>query len=62
LRAGVDVHFPAYVARRVGGAARLCTLSSAGYHPLEIDSNGERIVFQAYDYLPATAANLHDLR
>ena len=32
-------------------------VSSADYHPLEIETNGQRIVFQTYEYLPATAAN-----
>ena len=40
-------------------------MSSADYHPLEIDTTdggGERIVFQSYEYLPATTANLALLR
>jgi len=32
-------------------------VSRADYHPLQIETNGERIVFQSYEYLPATAAN-----
>jgi hypothetical protein len=40
-------------------------VSRADYHPLEIDTpdgGGERIVFQTYEYLPVTAANLALLR
>lgn len=36
-------------------------VSQRDYHPLEIDTTaggGERIVFQTYEYLPATATNL----
>ncbi len=36
-------------------------VSQSNYYPLEIDTTGnggERIVFQTYEYLPATAANL----
>jgi hypothetical protein len=36
-------------------------VAQSNYHPLEIDTTangGERIVFQAYEYLPATAANM----
>jgi hypothetical protein len=32
-------------------------VSRTDYHPLQIETNGERIVFQSYEYLPATAAN-----
>ena len=32
-------------------------VSRVDYHPLQIETNGERIVFQSYEYLPATAAN-----
>jgi hypothetical protein len=32
-------------------------VSRADYHPLQIETNGERIMFQSYEYLPATAAN-----
>ena len=35
-------------------------VAQSDYHPLEIDTTGnggERIVFQTYEYLPATAAN-----
>jgi hypothetical protein len=40
-------------------------VSRDDYHPLEIDTTdggGERIVFQAYEYLPATPANLQLLK
>ena len=36
-------------------------VAQTNYHPLEIDTTGnggERIVYQTYEYLPATAANL----
>jgi hypothetical protein len=35
-------------------------VATGDYHPLEIDTitNSERIVYQTYDYLPSTAANL----
>jgi hypothetical protein len=36
-------------------------VAQGNYYPLEIDTagnGGERIVFQTYEYLPATAANL----
>jgi hypothetical protein len=32
-------------------------VSRADYHPLQIETNGERIVFQSYEYLPASPAN-----
>jgi hypothetical protein len=40
-------------------------VAQSDYHPLEIDTTGnggERIVFQTYEYLPATAANLAQIR
>jgi hypothetical protein len=40
-------------------------VAQSDYHPLEIDTTadgGERIVFQTYQYLPATPANLQLLR
>jgi hypothetical protein len=40
-------------------------VSKTTYHPLEIDTTGnggERIVFETYEYLPATAANLRALQ
>jgi hypothetical protein len=40
-------------------------VAQSDYHPLEIDTTGnggERIVFQTYEYLPATAANLALMR
>jgi hypothetical protein len=40
-------------------------VARSDYYPLEIDTTsggGERIVVQAYEYLPATAANLAKLR
>jgi hypothetical protein len=40
-------------------------VSQRDYHPLEIDTTGnggERIVFQTYEHLPATAANLQQIR
>lgn len=40
-------------------------VARSNYHPLEIDTTangGERIVFQTYQYLPATAANLRLMR
>jgi hypothetical protein len=40
-------------------------VAQSNYHPLEIDTTGnggERIVFQTYAYLPATAANLAQMR
>lgn len=32
-------------------------VSTSNYHPLQIDSHGEVITYQTYEYLPATAAN-----
>ena len=35
-------------------------VAQSNYHPLKIDTTGnggERIVFQTYQYLPATSAN-----
>jgi hypothetical protein len=40
-------------------------VAKSNYHPLEIDTTGnggERIVFQTYEYVPATAANLAAIR
>jgi hypothetical protein len=40
-------------------------VAQSDYHPLEIDTTGnggERIVFQTYQYLPATTANLAVMR
>jgi hypothetical protein len=40
-------------------------VAQSDYHPLEIDTTGnggEQIVFQTYEYLPATAANLAMVR
>lgn len=39
-------------------------VAQSTYHPLEIDTSangGERIVYQTYDHLPVTAANLRRL-
>ncbi len=38
----------------VNGTAYVAT---SDYHPLEIDTGGEQIVYQTYEYLPATPAN-----
>lgn len=55
---------PAYRLTVTGSSTRFLNgtayVSRANYHPLEIDTTdggGERIVFQSYEYLPATAAN-----
>ena len=32
-------------------------VARSNYHPLEIDTRGERIVFQTYEYLPPTPTN-----
>jgi hypothetical protein len=32
-------------------------VAQSDYHPLEIDTNGEQIVYQTYEYLPDTPAN-----
>jgi hypothetical protein len=32
-------------------------VSTSDYHPLEIDTNGETIRYQTYEYLPSTPAN-----
>lgn len=32
-------------------------VATTNYHPMEIDTRGERIVFQTYEYLPATPTN-----
>ena len=57
---------PAYKLTVTGASDRWLNgtayVSRAGYHPLEIEANGQRIVFQTYEYLPATAANLQLLR
>lgn len=40
-------------------------VAQSNYHPLEVDTTGnggERIVFQTYEYLPATPANLALMR
>jgi hypothetical protein len=40
-------------------------VAKSDYHPLEIDTTGnggERIVYQTYEYLPATAANVQLMR
>jgi hypothetical protein len=38
----------------VNGTAYVAT---SDYHPLEIDTGGEQIVYQTYEYLPATPTN-----
>jgi hypothetical protein len=38
----------------VNGTAYVAT---SNYHPLEIDTRGEQIVYQTYEYLPATPTN-----
>jgi hypothetical protein len=55
---------PAYKLTVTGSATRFLNgtvyVSRSDYHPLEIDTTdggGERIVFQSYEYLPATPAN-----
>jgi hypothetical protein len=52
---------PAYKLTVTGASDRWLNgtvyVSSADYHPLQFETNGERIVFQSYEYLPATAAN-----
>lgn len=55
---------PAYKLTITGASTRFpngtAYVSRADYHPLEIDTTdggGERIVFQSYEYLPATPAN-----
>lgn len=57
---------PAYKLTVTGASDRWLNgtayVSRADYHPLEIECNGERIVFQTYEYLPATPANLQLLR
>ena len=56
---------PAYKLTVSGSADRflngIAYVSQSNYYPLEIDTTGnggERIVFQTYEYLPVTAANL----
>lgn len=60
---------PAYKLTVTGSSTRFLNgtvyVSRADYHPLEIDTTdggGERIVFQTYEYLPATTANLRVLQ
>ena len=55
---------PAYKLTVTGASTRFLNgtayVSQADYRPLEIDTGdggGERIVYQSYEYLPATAAN-----
>jgi hypothetical protein len=52
---------PAYELSVAGASDRWLNgtiyVSRADYRPLQIETNGERIVFQNYEYLPATAAN-----
>jgi hypothetical protein len=53
---------PAYELTVTGASDRWLNgtvyVSRANYHPLLIDTNGERIAFQTYEYLPATPANM----
>jgi hypothetical protein len=37
-------------------------VSRADYRPLQIEAGGERIVFQAYEYLRATSSKLQLLK
>ena len=60
---------PAFKLSITGSSTRFLNgtayVSRDDYHPLEIDTTdggGERIVFQAYEYLPATPANLQLLK
>jgi hypothetical protein len=60
---------PAYKMSVSGSADKFLNgtayVARSDYYPLEIDTTsggGERIVVQAYEYLPATAANLAKLR
>ena len=57
---------PAYKLTVTGASDRWLNgtayVSRADYHPLQIETNGQRIMFQTYEYLPATAANLQLLR
>jgi hypothetical protein len=52
---------PAYKLSVTGASDRWLNgtvyVSRADYHPLQIETNGERIVFQSYEYLPASPAN-----
>ena len=60
---------PAYKLTVSGSSERFINgtayVSRTDYHPLEIDATdggGERIVFQSYEYLPASPANLQLLK
>lgn len=52
---------PAYKLTVTGASDRWLNgtvyVSRTDYHPLQIETNGERIVLQTYEYLPATTAN-----
>jgi hypothetical protein len=52
---------PAYKLTVAGASDRWLNgtayVSRGDYHPLEIEANGERVVFQTYEYVPDSAAN-----